>query len=450
MHCLCAPVLWGVGLLSRPLTRLVVPRRYQQQDSQELMNFLLDGLHEDLNRVKKKPATETVESKGRADEIVAAEAWSTHLLRNRSMVVDTFQGQLKSDVQCDQCGRRSVTFDPFMSLSVPIPIKRLRDLVVTFIPYDGSPPVRYSAKVEKGGCIADFKAWMLETDGFDPDTLVVGDTYHHRIFRVLGDKTPLSSIRDNDVIMVYQVPALPGEPKKKGTLGRIASAITRSSTVDDQSVTKHSEGCVHLMYRHEETSYGVTRKQPHGDPRMLSLYDLSGERRVLPTNRQVLQGVLTSIKRLLVRGEELTVEDLPFKVVVANRSGTHIAGREVPLNDSKVEINLSTEALYVDFTAEKYRSDFDFKELVVRRRGAACSNVLLFPTRNLLYSMCSIGRHMPVSMSASHTAISTSTPAWTCLFERSSWARTTSGTAPTARSTAVPSRSSTCTHYQRF
>ena len=27
---------------------------YQQQDSQELLAFLLDGLHEDLNRVKKK------------------------------------------------------------------------------------------------------------------------------------------------------------------------------------------------------------------------------------------------------------------------------------------------------------------------------------------------------------------------------------------------------------
>lgn len=31
---------------------------YQQHDSQELMNFLLDGLHEDLNRVKHKPYIE--------------------------------------------------------------------------------------------------------------------------------------------------------------------------------------------------------------------------------------------------------------------------------------------------------------------------------------------------------------------------------------------------------
>ncbi len=28
---------------------------YSQQDSQEVLSFLLDGLHEDLNRVQKKP-----------------------------------------------------------------------------------------------------------------------------------------------------------------------------------------------------------------------------------------------------------------------------------------------------------------------------------------------------------------------------------------------------------
>lgn len=39
---------------------------YQQHDSQELMNFLLDGLHEDLNRVPEpKPYTESVSNKQR-------------------------------------------------------------------------------------------------------------------------------------------------------------------------------------------------------------------------------------------------------------------------------------------------------------------------------------------------------------------------------------------------
>lgn len=33
------------------------------------MAFLLDGLHEDLNRIQHKPYTETVDSDGRPDEV---------------------------------------------------------------------------------------------------------------------------------------------------------------------------------------------------------------------------------------------------------------------------------------------------------------------------------------------------------------------------------------------
>ena len=42
---------------------------YQQQDSQELMAFLLDGLHEDLNRIKSKPYVETKEANNRPDKV---------------------------------------------------------------------------------------------------------------------------------------------------------------------------------------------------------------------------------------------------------------------------------------------------------------------------------------------------------------------------------------------
>lgn len=42
---------------------------YQQQDSQELLAFLLDGLHEDLNRIKKKPYVEIQDSNNRSDQV---------------------------------------------------------------------------------------------------------------------------------------------------------------------------------------------------------------------------------------------------------------------------------------------------------------------------------------------------------------------------------------------
>ena len=58
---------------------------------QELLAFLLDGLHEDLNRVKCKPYTEVKDADDRPDEEVADEYWHNHLARNDSVIVDVCQ-----------------------------------------------------------------------------------------------------------------------------------------------------------------------------------------------------------------------------------------------------------------------------------------------------------------------------------------------------------------------
>lgn len=55
---------------------------FQQQDSQELLAFLLDGLHEDLNRVHEKPYVELEDSDGRPDWEVAFEVTKLQNLCN--------------------------------------------------------------------------------------------------------------------------------------------------------------------------------------------------------------------------------------------------------------------------------------------------------------------------------------------------------------------------------
>ena len=58
---------------------------YQQQDSQELMMALLDGLHEDLNEIIQKPYVEQLESKRRtgprAREGIVAAVWTKEQVR---------------------------------------------------------------------------------------------------------------------------------------------------------------------------------------------------------------------------------------------------------------------------------------------------------------------------------------------------------------------------------
>lgn len=67
--------------------------------SQELLAWLLDALHEDLNRVARKQYVELKDSGGRPDEVVAEEAWKLHLSRDHSIITDLFYGQLKSKVR---------------------------------------------------------------------------------------------------------------------------------------------------------------------------------------------------------------------------------------------------------------------------------------------------------------------------------------------------------------
>ena len=69
----------------------VMCSRYVDMAAQELLAFLMDGLHEDLNRVRVKPYIEEPDANGRPDKVVAAEVWANYRRRNDSVIVDHFQ-----------------------------------------------------------------------------------------------------------------------------------------------------------------------------------------------------------------------------------------------------------------------------------------------------------------------------------------------------------------------
>ncbi|XP_065605504.1 ubiquitin carboxyl-terminal hydrolase 4 [Cyrtonyx montezumae] len=207
---------------------------YQQQDSQELLAFLLDGLHEDLNRVKKKPYLELKDANGRPDSVVAKEAWENHRLRNDSIIVDIFHGLFKSTLVCPKCSKVSVTFDPFCYLTLPLPLKRDRLLEVTLVYADPQRrPVQYRVVVPMMGAISDLCESLSKLSGVPPENMVVTDVYNHRFHKIFQTDEGLNHIMPKDDIFVYEV----CKPSEDGSEYITFSVYFREKAVRQSSST---------------------------------------------------------------------------------------------------------------------------------------------------------------------------------------------------------------------
>lgn len=186
---------------------------FQQQDSQELLSFLLDGIHEDLNRIRDKPYIGSIEAGGRPLGEVAEEAWTNHKKRNDSIIVDNMHGQLKSRVECPECSRVSITFDPYSTLSVPIPTDNQKVQIITWIPHNAPSdfvPKSYGVKVPKTATIREFKKLIIQSLDLKglvaPDTLQICDVYKGKLNTLKKDQETVTRMANpvTDDFFVYE------------------------------------------------------------------------------------------------------------------------------------------------------------------------------------------------------------------------------------------------------
>lgn len=95
-------------------------------------------MHEDLNRVKEKVYLEIKDEEGKSDELKADEYWQYHLKRNDSIIVDLTHGQFKSQIRCPDCKKNSISFDPFLICSLPLPSTKSKRIEIYLTRKDSS------------------------------------------------------------------------------------------------------------------------------------------------------------------------------------------------------------------------------------------------------------------------------------------------------------------------
>ncbi|KAL7495415.1 hypothetical protein ACHAWT_003937 [Skeletonema menzelii] len=191
---------------------------YDQHDSQELCAYLLDILHEDTNRVRKKPYVEKPEQEeDESDEVAADKAWNLHLQREDSRVLENFMGQVKSRLECpvQGCGRISTTFDPSMYLSVPLPGSTDRVIKVLYVPLD---PAKKCAELTVNICknssilglrkhVAELakECYSLKDDELHVEDISIADVFQHKVWGYFEDDQAVDRISDTDKIYAHEL-----------------------------------------------------------------------------------------------------------------------------------------------------------------------------------------------------------------------------------------------------
>lgn len=188
---------------------------YGQQDSQEFLGFLLDGLQEDLSRVRKKPYIEKPDS---TDEMVdnpaairemAAKVWDITKKRDDSVIADLFTGMYKSTLVCPICAKVSITFDPFNNLTLQLPIENIWSHDIHYFPLNDKP-IKITVDMSKQGSILAMKAFISSRVGVPVERLFAAEEFKSKFYKIYSDFAVASDeISPNDCCVVYELEAKP-------------------------------------------------------------------------------------------------------------------------------------------------------------------------------------------------------------------------------------------------
>ncbi|KAI2630734.1 UCH-domain-containing protein [Hypoxylon sp. NC1633] len=231
---------------------------YNQQDTQEFLGFLLDGLQEDLSRIKKKPYIEKPDS---TDEMVndpnairqmAEEVWSITKKRDDSVISDLFTGLYKSTLVCPTCEKVSITFDPFNNLTLPLPVESKWTHTVKFFPLNDRP-VDIRVEVDKQASFKSLKVFLSARTGVPIERLFGAEEWKGKFYKIYADMAcPAEEIGQGDNAWFYELEAEPTnfgiQPNKRQKLGvAVRSMIDEVENNTEESAPWEDERIKRLL-----------------------------------------------------------------------------------------------------------------------------------------------------------------------------------------------------------
>eukprot|EP00929_Paragymnodinium_shiwhaense_P046729 TRINITY_DN23778_c0_g1_i1.p1 TRINITY_DN23778_c0_g1~~TRINITY_DN23778_c0_g1_i1.p1 ORF type:complete len:864 (-),score=128.04 TRINITY_DN23778_c0_g1_i1:132-2654(-) len=185
---------------------------YRQHDAQELLTYLLDGLHEDGNRAPyPRPIVEDPATDGKCDHDVAEEVWQKHLNRNDSRIVEMFQFQIRSEVTFPEQEEASKKFENMMYLTLPLPRPPCNvKLTILTAQFPEVAPLVQSFQLPGGHSFQNLEQEVRQvvhqSENGVNRSFAFARTYCQRVQRFLDKAQLLSEVRSHDELYAFELP----------------------------------------------------------------------------------------------------------------------------------------------------------------------------------------------------------------------------------------------------
>ncbi|XP_073915663.1 ubiquitin carboxyl-terminal hydrolase 31 isoform X2 [Castor canadensis] len=181
-------------------------RGNSQHDAQEFLLWLLDRVHEDLNHAVKQSGQPPLKPPSETD-MMMPEGPSFPVCS--TFVQELFQAQYRSSLTCPHCQKQSNTFDPFLCISLPIPLPHTRPLYVTVV-YQGkcSHCMRIGVAVPLSGTVAKLREAVSMETKIPTDQIVLTEMYYDGFHRSFCDTDDLETVHESDCIFAFETPEI--------------------------------------------------------------------------------------------------------------------------------------------------------------------------------------------------------------------------------------------------